>query len=102
MRKHWPLVAAVALGVVGPLSAQFTISGAQKTTLPPSYMNSVGLTSMMPQINAKQAMINPIGNSNTFKFQNLMPNFSYLKNNVWPLRTGSSPIASPYYGQQKK
>ena len=104
MRRFWLLAAALALGFVGPASAQFAVgtSNGAKTATPFS-PQPVDVTRMLPQNNVNRAFISPQGNARTFDFSRLLPNFSFT-NNRWPLQRGYSQVPRPSFGPlgQKK
>ncbi len=97
MRKLWPLVAALALGMAGPLPAQFTVSGASatngtNTNAAKSTVPTVGLGQMLPMMSMRQALPNPFGPSGTktLNFTRMLPNLSWMKSTLFPVRTPST------------
>ena len=89
MRKFWPLAAALTLGLVGPLPAQFSVtnlSARNGTAAANTSVPTIGLPQMMPAYPLRQTMSNPFNGSKTFSFSQLLPNLSYLKNSMFPPR----------------
>ena len=109
MCRWWLLAVAVALGLVGPLSAQVQFTslnastGGKTTTTTPIVPQTVGVPQMLPQMNVSRALIAPQGNARQFDFSKLLPNFSFI-NGRWPIRPGHSQVPRPNYGTlgQKK
>jgi hypothetical protein len=103
MRKLWPLVAALALGAVGPLPAQFSLTSQNgKTGMSSASPTNIGLPQMMPQMNLGQSLGNPLSKSKTFSFSSMMPNFSYLRNNIWPIKSPTTTLPPGYTTTGKK
>jgi hypothetical protein len=98
MRKLWPLVAALVLGVAGPVPAQFSVTGAQVKNAPntnaaTSLVPSAGLPQMLPKTNMSSAVSNPFGGTKTLNFTRMLPTFSNLRTGLWPVR--SPTLQSP-------
>jgi hypothetical protein len=96
------MAAVLALGVAGPLAAQFSLtssSGAKTTnTTNMTVPQTVNINQMLPKMNINSALIAPQGNSRQFDFSKLLPNFSFI-NNRWPIRIGQSQF--PTQGKKK-
>jgi hypothetical protein len=100
VRKVGLMVAALSLGIVAPLPAQFSLnslSGGSAKTLNIPVPSSVSLNQMIPKLSTSSALIATQGNNRMFNFSKLLPNFSYISNR-WPLQTGRSQIPAKYFG----
>jgi hypothetical protein len=107
VRRLSLFAAVVALGVVGPLQAQISLSSLNGSSKMPSSVappGTVTMAQMLPRLNPNSALIAPVNNSRTFNFSKLLPNFSFI-NNRWPLQTGRSQYPAQYlnpYGSYPK
>lgn len=104
MRKMLPLAAVLILSMTAAAPAQFTVNGtaianplntnASKTSVP-----TVGLTQMVPRVNGAQMLANPLSSQKGFNLKNMLPNFSWMKNKLWPISAPTTQYPASLFGQ---